>query len=213
MGAAAVNRHLGVIGRSRRGRHTDHRIWRAALAPLALESAHVKDQKENTVKKMRRLYRIGAMAFAILLPIGVVLATGTTEASAATPSQYCDILDPSGITACLNAWGGGPYVNVEESNDPRIQNNRFYVIPEANGNFQIQFLGGGQYNNYCIGDEGNVSGNAVAGLVPCNTHTGAGWGTIFRDRSNLCPGYPGSDEHAYYNSHWGRLYWAGRWVC
>ena len=96
-----------------------------------------------------------------------------TEASAATVSQYCDILD--GPTACLNAWGGGPYVNVEESNDPRIQNNRFQVLPEANGNFQIQFLGGGQYNGYCIGDEGNVSGNATAGLVVCNTHTGAGW--------------------------------------
>jgi hypothetical protein len=161
----------------------------------------VKNQEENTVKKMRRLYRIGAMVGAILLPIGAVLATGATEASAATVSQYCDILD--GPTACLNAWGGGPYVNVEESNDPRIQNNRFQVLPEANGNFQIQFLGGGQYNGYCIGDEGNVSGNATAGLVVCNTHTGAGWGTIFRDRSNLCPGYPGSDEHAYYNSHWG----------
>ena len=138
------------------------------------------------MKKMRRLYRIGAMVGAILLPIGAVLATGVTEASAATVSQYCDILD--GPTACLNAWGGGPYVNVEESNDPAIQNNRFQVLPEANGNFQIQFLGGGQYNGYCIGDEGNVSGNATAGLVVCNTHTGAGWGTIFRDRSNLCPG-------------------------
>ena len=72
----------------------------------------MKDQEENTVKKMRRLYRIGAMVGAILLPIGAVLATGVTEASAATVSQYCDILD--GPTACLNAWGGGPYVNVED---------------------------------------------------------------------------------------------------
>jgi hypothetical protein len=156
----------------------------------------VKNQKENTVKKMRRLYRIGAMAFAILLPIGAVLATGTTEASAATPYQYCDQLD--GPIACLNAWGGGPYVNVEEDNNPAIQNNRFQVLPEANGYYQIQFVGGGTYNNYCIGDAGNVPGNADTGLVPCNTHTGAGWGTLFRDRSNLCGGSP-----AYYNSHWG----------
>jgi len=160
----------------------------------------VKNQKENTVKKMRRLYRIGAMAFAILLPIGVVLATGTTEASAATPYQYCDTLDPSGVIACLNAWGGGPYVNVEESNDQNIQNNRFYAIPEANGNYQIQFLGGGIYNGYCIGDAGDVSGNADTGLVVCNTHTGAGWGTLFKDHSSLCPG---SGLRAFYNNHWG----------
>lgn len=33
--------HLGVIGGIERGaKHTDHRIWLAALAPLALESAH-----------------------------------------------------------------------------------------------------------------------------------------------------------------------------
>jgi hypothetical protein len=137
------------------------------------------------------------MAGAILLPIGAVLATGTTEASAATPYQYCDYFTSS-TPACLNAWGGGSYVNVETTQNPTIQNNRFQVLSVGNGNFQIQFVGGGAYNGYCIGDAGNVSGNAVAGLVVCNTHTGAGWGTIFRDRSNLCGGNP-----AYYDSHWG----------
>jgi hypothetical protein len=158
----------------------------------------VTNQKENTVKKMRRLYRLGALVGAILLPIGAVLAIGGPEASAASAQQFC-YYDAGGHPACLNAWGGGPYVNVEESNDPRIQNNRFYVIPEANGNYQIQFLGGGIYNGYCIGDAGNVSGNADTGLVPCNTHTGAGWGTLFKDHSNLCPGV---GLHAYYNNHW-----------
>ena len=148
------------------------------------------------MKKMRRLYRIGAMVGAILLPIGAVLATGTTEASAATPPPYQYCVLP--ITGCLNAWGGGPYVKVETTSDPNIQNNRFQVFPVGNGNYQIVFVGGGRYNGDCIGDEGNVSGNATAGLVVCNTHTAAGWGTIFRDRSNLCTtGYS-----AYYNSHW-----------
>jgi hypothetical protein len=158
----------------------------------------VKNQKENTVNKMRKLYRIGAMVSAILLPISAVLATGTTEASAATPYQYCDFLDGAS-PACLNAWSGGPFVNVETTDNPNIQNNRFQVLSEANGNFQIQFVGGGQYNNYCIGDAGNLPGNADTGLVPCNTHTGAGWGTLFKDHSNLCN--PGS--YAYYNNHWG----------
>ena len=70
-------------------RHTDHRIWRAALAPLALESAHVKNQKENTVRKMRRLYRIGALVGAILLPIGAVLATGQRKHRQQAAHQYC----------------------------------------------------------------------------------------------------------------------------
>jgi hypothetical protein len=161
----------------------------------------VKSQKENTVKQMRRLYRIGALVGAILLPIGAVLVTGTTEAWAATPYQYCTA-GPDANLACLNAWGGGPYVNVEESNNPNIQNNRFQVLPEANGYYQIQFVGGGQYNNYCIGDAGNVPGNADTGLVVCNTIAGgAGWGTLFRDRSNLC-GSTGYGPFAYYNSHW-----------
>lgn len=149
------------------------------------------------MKKMRSLYRIGAMVGAILLPIGAVLATGATEALAATPYQYCEL---GASLACLNAWGGGPYVNVETTSGLTIQNNRFEVFPVGNGNYQILFVGGGAYNGYCIGDAGNVPGNADTGLVVCNTHTAAGWGTIFRDRSNLCTG--GSGFSAYYNSHW-----------
>jgi hypothetical protein len=147
------------------------------------------------VSKMRRLYRIAAMIGAILLPIGVVMATGITEASAATPYQYCDFLNLP--PACLNAWGGGPYVNVEESDNPNIQNNRFEVLNEGGGYYQIQFVGGGQYNGYCIGDLNNDQYDAVAGLIQCRNHSGqAGWGSLFKDAS-LC----GTDT--FYNYHWG----------
>jgi hypothetical protein len=148
------------------------------------------------VRKMRRLYRIGATAGAILLPIGVVMATGTTEASAATPYQYCDYLNYP-PRACLNAWSGGPNVNVETSDNPNIQNNRFEVLPAGSGYVQIQFVGGGsQYNGYCIGDLGNNQDNATAGLVPCHDHSGnAGWGTLFTN-GHSC----GSDT--FHNAHW-----------
>jgi hypothetical protein len=149
------------------------------------------------VKKMRKLYRIGALAGAVLLPIGAVLATGTTDASAATPSQYCyEALYPS--IACLNAWGGGPNINVEESSDPNIQNNRFEVLPDSGKYYQIQFVGGGGslYNGDCIGDLGNNQADAVAGLVPCHDHSGnAGWGTLFTV-SHSC------GTNVFRNSHW-----------
>jgi hypothetical protein len=178
-------------------RVTGRRIWRAALAPRALESAHVRNQKENTVNKMRRLYRIGAMIGAILLPISVVMATGITEASAATSYQYCAW--PGGIgPACLNAWGGGPNVNVEESDNPNIQNNRFVAINEGGGSYQIQFLGGGPKNGDCISDANNDPNNAVAALLPCHDHSGlAPWGSVFNDNTSVCSGLNG-----FYNTHW-----------
>jgi hypothetical protein len=146
---------------------------------------------------MRRLYRIGAIVGAILLPIGAGLATGTTEASAATYQVYCSI--PNGTTfACLNAWAGGPDVKVEESDSSAIQNNHFQVLAEGNDTYQIQFVGGGAYNNDCIGDEGDTSGNAAAGLVPCNTmQSGPGWGTIFEETSSTCGALI-----AFHNRHW-----------
>jgi len=179
-------------------RVTGRRIWRAALAPFALESARVRNQKENTVNKMRRLYRIGAMIGAILLPISVVMATGITEASAATPYQYCAW--PGGIgPACLNAWGGGPNVNVEESDNPNIQNNRFVPLNEGGGSYQIEFVGGGPDNGYCISDANNDPSDAVAALLPCHDRVSGlvPWGSVFNEQTSPCGG-----TLAFYNTHW-----------
>ena len=150
------------------------------------------------MRKMRRLYRISALAVAILLPIAVVLAAGTTEASAATSYQYCYVLDPSGVPACLNAWGGGPFVNVETTVDAG-PNSQFRVLPEANRKYQIEFVGDGD-NGMCIGDAGNLPGNADTGLVACNTHLGgAGWGTLFNEENGHC----NTGLFAFLNQHWG----------
>lgn len=114
----------------------------------------------------------------------------------ASRSEYNRPSGPSNRSDCRLDF---LYVNVETTQNPTIQNNRFQVLSVGNGNYQIQFVGGGAYNNYCIGDAGNLPGNADTGLVVCNTQTGgAGWGTLFKDRSNLCGGNP-----AYYNNHWG----------
>lgn len=163
----------------------------------------VKNQKENTVKKMRWLYRIGTLVGAILLPIGAVLATGMPEASAATPGSPA----PGGFCAgssCLNAWGGGPFVNAYTGGTPNA-NDDFYFFQNPNGNVVIAFLPGSgiPWNGYCVGDAYNESGNARVSLDPCgNNGQGAGWGTQFEwiqgNGSNGCP----SGYSAFYDLHW-----------
>jgi len=138
------------------------------------EKCSVKNQQENTVKKMRRLYRIGALVGAILLPISAVLATAT-EASALSGYQYC-VYNTAGGPMCLNAWNGGPYVNVETISDSRIQNNRFEIDPEQNGNVELKFVGGGYWSGRCIGDASNDSTLAYTSIDACGGVNGSGAG-------------------------------------
>lgn len=155
------------------------------------------------MRKMRRLYRIGALLGAILLPIGVVLATGT-EASALSGSQYCAV-NTNGGELCLNAWNGGPFVNVETTNDSRIQNNRFQIRIENNGNVELQFVGGGAWNGQCIGDAYNKSGRADTSLDPCGDITNgnnSGWGTQLQEQT-WGPGGPClTNQVAFFDWHW-----------
>src|SRR6266516_4149175 len=76
--------------------------------------------KEDMMKILHRLYRIGALVGAILLPLGAVPAVGMPEASAAAVAgQYCFFSD------CLNAWNGGPFVNVFTGGHNGTPNNYF----------------------------------------------------------------------------------------
>jgi hypothetical protein len=148
------------------------------------------------VKKMLKLYRTGALVGAILLPVSAALATGTAEASAA----------PGGICAgssCLNAWGGGPYVNAY-TGGAFTTNDDFDIVPESNGNVILEFVGGGTWNDRCIGDAKNETGDARASLDPCgNNGQNAGWGTQFEqlpgNGNNSCP----SGTSYFYDLHWG----------
>jgi hypothetical protein len=156
------------------------------------------------VKKMRWLYRIGALAGVLLLPVSAFLATGTPEASAAALGSPA----PGGICAgdsCLNAWGGGPFVNAYTGGTPNSNDDFDILGPQPNGNVVIAFLpGSGAWNGYCVGDAYNESGDARVSLDPCGDNgQGAGWGTQFEwiqgNGSNGCP----SGYSAFYNRHWG----------
>jgi hypothetical protein len=135
---------------------------------------------------------------AILLPVGTLLVLGGGHALAATgyDGQICG---SNGTTnACVNAWGGGPAVDVFNvmGSEP---NDEFYIGTLSNGNSYIEYMGGGTYNHLCIGDLNNSSTDAATGLDTCPTTTnGGGWGTNF----TIQTGGQGEGT-AFKNNHWG----------
>ncbi len=119
---------------------------------------------------------------AIILSIALVLgAGGLATAFTATPAfasgsgeQFCGV---SGTTwFCLNAWGGGPSVNVY-TGGPNTSNNDFTAYRTPQGHIELEFTGGGGDTGLCIGDYGNNPNNARTGLVECPTSGAGGWGT------------------------------------
>jgi len=161
-------------------------------------------RRENTVKKMHRLYQIGGLAGAILLSIGTVLAIGIPEASAQTgiPETSAPITGawcyPSGFSAaCLNAWNGGPWVDVYTN--PNAQNDNFTAIQGADGNWVLEDTGGNAWSGECIGDAYNESGKADTSLDPCGFNgTNAGWGTQFELVTAGCI----AGDAAFYSLRW-----------
>jgi hypothetical protein len=134
--------------------------------------------------------------------MGTVLAIGIPKASAASGQQYCYIPQgESGPHACLNSWGGGPWVNV--STDDNTQNNDFTLVFNANGNAVIKDTGGNKWSGNCIGDAYNETGQADTSLDPCgNNGQGAGWGTQFEA---IYGGACGQGEVSFYNIHWSGI--------
>lgn len=123
---------------------------------------------------------------------GAAQASGTPRPAAVSEQQYC--YHP-GRYACLNAWGGGPAVNTYTGGvDNNDFNQEFNEISNSAGGIDLQYVGGGPNNGKCIGDLGNSSTVAKAGLVPC----GSGWGTNFSVEHN-CP----NNNLAFKNAHWG----------
>jgi hypothetical protein len=134
-------------------------------------------------------------------------------------TQYCG---PNFGSDCLNAWGGGPYVNVYTGGDENSDTNQhFMVINEVdqNGNqtgtAEIMFAGNSSWNGQCIGDASNNSGLADVSLDACATPSQtAGWGTQFTWGTSGCPsgtvwfhdnhwnGYLGPPANPVNGSHW-----------
>jgi len=134
-----------------------------------------------------------------------IAAVGCNGANAHLPfteEQWCDY-----NTHCLNAWGGGPWVNDYtggvETRDP-YQN---FIVVNENGNAngsgysQIMFAAAGNSWSYdCIGDAYNNPGYADTSLDGCGSASGGqGWGTNMTVGTSGCP----SGEAWFYDAHWG----------
>jgi hypothetical protein len=129
---------------------------------------------------------VGSAAVLLALGLGTVLMANPASAGnhtrAGNSTQYCY------GSQCLNAWGGGPAVNTYT---PNVANNDFRAINDSDNMVALQFQG----NGGCIGDYGNSSTNARAGLSGNCAGGPVPWG------GNLdaftCPG-----GVEFYDVHW-----------
>ncbi len=148
----------------------------------------------------------------ITLTFGCALAVGPSLIG----TQYCG---PNFGNDCLNAWNGGPWVNVYTGGDElRDTHQNFMVIDEngdRNGTAEIMYTGSGSWNGECIGDAYNNSGYADTSLDPCaRPGQSAGWGTQMTWGTSGCPsgtvwfhdghwnGYLAPANNAVNGSHW-----------
>jgi hypothetical protein len=129
--------------------------------------------------------------------VGTFAVLPAVAAHAASGEQWC-----TQGSLCLNGWNGGPEVNVESKN---AGNNDFILL--TNGNYvNITFAAGdGQYKLDCVGDFGNLSTDARAGLVGGCGGSGVGWGGNFTPIS--CSNSYGTG-YEFKNAHWTNGYLA-----
>jgi hypothetical protein len=113
----------------------------------------------------------------------------------------------TGGTACLNAWGGGPWVDDSTTGFESGDNHQNFFLSgvdnangNATGNYQLGFAGSGSWAGQCIGDAYNNSGDADVSLDGCGNGTGggSGWGTNFTVGTSGCP----AGEMWFHNNHW-----------
>jgi len=107
----------------------------------------------------------------------------------------------NGGYACLNAWGGGPYVNVYTGGPETSDTHQDFAVfaNPGTGYAEIGFTGSGSWSGECIGDASNNSGLADVSLDSCGSSSGGqGWGTNFTWGTDGCP----SGEAWFKNVHW-----------
>jgi len=147
-------------------------------------------------------------------------AIGPGGIGAIESSQYCG---PNLGSDCLNAWSGGPYVNVYTGGDENTDTNQHFIVlgevdsnGDETGDVQIMFVGtGSSWFGQCIGDASNNSGLADTSLDGCALPgQTAGWGTQFTWGTSGCPagtvwfhdnhwnGYLGPVANPVNGSHW-----------
>lgn len=113
-------------------------------------------------------------------------------------TQWCDY-----NTDCLNAWSGGPWVNVSTTGPETGDTHQHFMVIDENGDAadasEIVFTGSGSWSGECIGDAYNNSGYADTSLDPCALPgQSAGWGTQMQWGTSGCP----SGEAWFYDAHW-----------
>lgn len=121
-----------------------------------------------------------------------------------TQEEWCAT---TGGTACLNAWGGGPWVDDSTTGFESGDNHQNFFLSgidnangDATGYYQLGFAGSGSWAGYCIGDAYSNSGYADTSLNGCGNGTGggAGWGTIMTIGTSGCP----AGEGWFHDDHW-----------
>jgi hypothetical protein len=141
--------------------------------------------------------------------VGPIIAAGacydaSVSALPFTQQQWCDT---NGGTACLNAWGGGPWIYDSTSGPETGDTNQSMFLVNENGNTsgsgnnQIVFVGNGSWGGECIGDAYNNPGYADTSLDACANPvfgTTAGWGTQMTVGTSGCP----SGEAWFHDNHW-----------
>lgn len=146
---------------------------------------------KGTLRKAKmRLAAIATIVIAVALP--AVLFTGTASAD-----TWCNY--NGGTDYCMQTNGGHVYA-CQDSN-PNNGGNCAAFADE----FELQAAGGGfaqllsDGSGGCIGDYGNSSSNASAGLDSCPASGNAGWGTKFT--YNSCSNGLGAGFY-FVNYHW-----------
>ncbi|HSW80045.1 MAG TPA: hypothetical protein VLG47_04685 [Candidatus Saccharimonadales bacterium] len=141
-----------------------------------------------------RSIKVRSARFAVAATVAATGIAFVTQTGAAYAHQYC----ASGGITCLNAWGGGPEVNVYS---PGAAHNQFY-LELNNGYYNIKYEGGGSYDAACISDFNGLQDNARAGLVSCGGSAGTPWGANFNFIN--CTGGGGSGW-IINNVHWSKF--------
>jgi hypothetical protein len=144
--------------------------------------------------------RIAAIASVSVLAAAPLAFVATPALAAGSGNQFCYYnMYATPPQACLNAWSGGPGVDVYTSTG--AVNNDFTLVP-AGSSYALEDTDGGAYNGKCIGDANNNSGLAYTGLDTCpNPNTGGGgWGTNFT--VYYCTGEDGNAGYEFYDNHW-----------
>lgn len=138
--------------------------------------------------------RIRVALGVLALAAGAVIPFAISQPDAHAVSGACLYWPDSGNRTYLNAWNGGPFVNVYHG---CANPNGFFTILTGSTYVQLEFTGGGAWNGQCIGDAYNLPGRSDTSLDSCNP---AGWGTNFVLRST---GYCDSGEAAFQDAHTG----------